>query len=95
MRETGGDDGLPRRHRLDQYAGGHLLAGVVGQQHHVGLLHHPVQFGAVEVTGIELHRVVHAQLPCAPNQTVPVTLAMPFEDPGMGLPDHAIPGCRP
>ena len=45
VREPGGDDRSAGGHRLDQHPGGDLLAGVVRQQHDVGLLHQLVQLG--------------------------------------------------
>ena len=94
MGEAGGDHRLAGRQRLDQDTGGHLFPGVVGEEHHVGLLDHAAEGRQVEVAGVELDEMADAPGRGAGLEGGAVGLALPVDDPRVGLAHDEVAGSR-
>ena len=94
VREGRGDHRSPGRDRLDEHPGRHLLARVVGQQHHIGLSHQLGQLADAEVAVVELDDVVHTRVPGALRETVAVGLAVALHDLGVAPAHHQVAGLQ-
>ena len=92
VREGGGHHRNPRGDGLDEHAGGDLFPGVVGQDDDVGGRDQRAQRGWVVVVRPVVHRMGDAQQGAEALQALPVRLALPLDDLGMGLSGDRVRG---